>query len=1478
MNPFKTLVLTLALLAASAAAQARTVYFYPPDDAMWIAGRAYISGGTAASAVALTIEPTKCGWYKASFSGTGVSQFWLGKPGKDRIGPNGRWSTDFEPTDDFNDVGGVFRLADIFTRLGSNNIYFVADELAPTDPTAGWYGTDPGVEDPTRCKWELAAFIYDTDPAVHPDFSCGTWRQGASEGNGTDTKGACEEGPQAYSGAGGNLKPTCTGVVKGLVKQNLNPQTKKIECENCTKNGCWTNADWFNKAFTSTQGVNVERCYNMPFTQIKTGAANAIGSFEFDSDKMQNAGGRLVGGFFPELLNSAPADASCPSCNTKRTADRFPPRIAAVTKEIFDEYQSKEGDFKDGDTPPRSAFGITQEPTGSIYDWGARPGDNGTTGATWSDWYLHGTTKMNTKYITPQATYDAAAKANQHFCFESHAEFYYDPAQVFYFSGDDPIWVYINNKLVIDLGGAHMAAPAHVNLNTLGLTEGELYPIDIFFCDQRTVNSNARITTNMYVVQKSNFYSDPKDTRTDNYMCVLATGGSDCASKMNVGGQSGNFCGPDLINNGGYTVDFYMVRRGTTDTIWLSQPRHSSQTRGECSGTGNTFTCYSGISVKEAVYSCGGRTQCKGNPEATSKVQVVGNFNVYARLMSNGQPHAGSKPLLIDNFKSETNTRMVWGNLVSEDEKTRLTLKDAYDETTKQAQTVIAGKRTPIYIASGSWSNATTFLYDNDPEFVTGKAYSVSVAGGTGLKIYSSKEGTTEKTSGTLPASGVDTLWVEGAYTGGNKEFSLNVVAESESAPSLKLTVYQPTLKFFTENDYKTTVNPVGYTKWGADIPYVGSQLPIYIAAWDPVKNEICSHCNFVLREESFTNKPGFDNTKRSIVEADVTTKITDGKFGGYIHGTEETVPNTASWKVTGPSPEITTIEWTELKFRDAPVPVPMKSFIFDRNGDGIGDSVTIEYNKSFSGRGDSLLPVLLAVSWEPGDTVYLHLEGYTVSQLKDFNFVSNLYNDPTFFSRNRTYWNSFIKDSIVTIAGPDRRFSKGILTYGKGNVSSWTPFIDLDNCIGGSKCSLQYSSNTNTLTDRISPIVIKAEYKFEGSGNCDNISAACPERLTVRLSEPVFAAGQDVTMFDFKNPFSYCLGRSQSVESCPILGIESADMLSQTWNNLDWGWEQPSGEGDLNAATAATYKPGGRLNAMDQLGAEGHTTVEVVHHAYKTDAAGGKTRMPQPGDWVKIRSAGINVFVDAESNGVNPRERGVIITGTKPTDKEQIRIGEIGADPNAPVLGGIFAPDGKSPPPDWFDDSMKGRAGNALFKDGNVAEFLPVPDYVTDIKEIKRSFPGSVGTLFKVDVNNANSFRAERCTNGDENTCKIMRADGTPGDILTESNINEAVTIHASAYYHTNLGDYTAHRDPVMVRCTDEIFKGDCLDNKFNFYLAWDLKTNKGRFVGAGAYVAISKFYWQLNYFDATGARKTQKFDSMEFIEMFGVKRAAVK
>ena len=86
---------------------------------------------------------------------------------------------------------------------------------------------------------------------------------------------------------------------------------------------------------------------------------------------------------------------------------------------------------------------------------------------------------------------------NQHFTFEAHSTFTFKPGQTFTFIGDDDVWVFINNQRVIDLGGVHQALTGSVNLDTLGLTDGNTYNFDFFFAERNTFQSHFRIDTSI---------------------------------------------------------------------------------------------------------------------------------------------------------------------------------------------------------------------------------------------------------------------------------------------------------------------------------------------------------------------------------------------------------------------------------------------------------------------------------------------------------------------------------------------------------------------------------------------------------------------------------------------------------------------------------------------------------------------------------------------------------------------------------------------------------------------------------------------------------------------------------------------------------------------------------------------------------------------------------------------------------------------
>jgi fibro-slime domain-containing protein len=86
---------------------------------------------------------------------------------------------------------------------------------------------------------------------------------------------------------------------------------------------------------------------------------------------------------------------------------------------------------------------------------------------------------------------------NYHFTLELHTSFTYQSGQTFHFSGDDDLWVYINDQLVVDLGGVHGPVNALIDFYTLGLTPGNTYDFDLYFAERHTPSSVFQIQTSI---------------------------------------------------------------------------------------------------------------------------------------------------------------------------------------------------------------------------------------------------------------------------------------------------------------------------------------------------------------------------------------------------------------------------------------------------------------------------------------------------------------------------------------------------------------------------------------------------------------------------------------------------------------------------------------------------------------------------------------------------------------------------------------------------------------------------------------------------------------------------------------------------------------------------------------------------------------------------------------------------------------------
>ena len=181
--------------------------------------------------------------------------------------------------------------------------------------------------------------------------------------------------------------------------------------------------------------------------------------------------------------------------------------------------------------------------------------------------------------------------------FHTHFVYYQGTNQLFSFCGDDDVWVFINDSLVIDLGGIHGSKRGSVTLDKLPygfLEDGQIYILDFFSAERYPDSSNIQITTSILPLPDTTaYYTKARVLHKTNMTCsdILGQYGDETnASPM----PKELVCkiSPMPINNpgvihmilespgnlpDGFTMDFFDIKGSKRNSVYIKNPGHTNK-------------------------------------------------------------------------------------------------------------------------------------------------------------------------------------------------------------------------------------------------------------------------------------------------------------------------------------------------------------------------------------------------------------------------------------------------------------------------------------------------------------------------------------------------------------------------------------------------------------------------------------------------------------------------------------------------------------------------------------------------------------------------------------------------------------------------------------------------------------------------------------------------------------------------------------
>ena len=1108
-------------------------------------------------------------------------------------------------------------LADLFELFEQDPsyhdaVYFLADQVqadALGGDTYGWSATQPADAE-GNCSYNLAAIIYDTDAQLHPSFSC--WSTDGDGCQATSGKAAQDVDKETALKAIND----CIGITTGIVDSTLDKATKKPKLTAAGKK-CFIDEKYFNQLFNYTKDVNEKSCFDMPFTRASDG------KWTFDTDYFTTSGLKqpVQGGFYPVeattdaiIKDADPDQTPAPLARTKRTAEGpffWGPELRKkdTTEKIplinifcngpgWTKGNDCNGLFADGDATTsavQTALKLGNE--ACVFGWSCDDKGNAP-----KDWHFYASESeksgTQTSRWTSKVNGDENGGRNMHFCSESHAKFRFKKNLKFSISGNDDIWVFIDNKLAVDIGGNHLAAPGYVDLDKFmkNAEIGKVYDIDIFFCNRRTPSSNLDIKTNIFFEQGvSGITAVGKQDKTfiangDNKftLCYKKSGKGSCAAALS-GGEEEIRCPPYLKEPITYIFSTDKTGQDPTKTKYSAEQFAADPKPYD-----------GGIDVSDPYVPI-------INEYKLSEHLPPGKYYLIIKIDTDQKPIE----INIKGTLAVANREAVAIDPNGNKSKQYAFRSQAMASQLKDDGTPDINQMIPLYIAS--MIDPCNSIDCSDPlemQPSAGADYSLKVDN-TKAQFYAMKDGKLTPFSPTanrkVGDGGIDTIYVTIPFDemDGNAVETVHVNVNGNSRKA-EIKFFVPRLVFV---DSDSTYNIISEDK-DSDIRLMGAAYDFYVVALNG-DNTPCTDCSFKLNLGSKTSAGLTIISGGEVVNGRATITVMSTKT--YEAYNDNSGNGYATLHVIGPSAALMQAKYSKMQFTEPAVPIPVFADIFDVHGekpkaemdipskyfsmeqeylDGIGDSVVVYYHRNF--HKDSL-PEMIAVFWENDKDSVL----FDKDEVKKGAVCGS-----------DAKLDKGICLPRITLGG--KNLSKKIKTSGTGKIKSWATYM-----ARGVTVTTDYQS---FLYDRIAPIIVSA--KVTSDKNNKN------SMLNITFSEPVQKTEKGAEEEDKVFSFYIANGKKpQFAESIPVLsGVSYSKMYDSVQTFIyDKNSTYPqagdyirfrSSKGTGLIMDQSNYKAVDSLPGAEALRPENEATF-LWNYAPGYDS---KDRLPSP--WVKITAS----------------------------------------------------------------------------------------------------------------------------------------------------------------------------------------------------------------------------------------------------------------